>query len=390
MITPKQEAMKVSLISYVQGRFDEDKKGDVPDPGATSLVMGFGAKPILETEHLYAQLRTRFPAADIVLCSTSGEIYNASVLDNTVSIVAIQLEKSKVETASVTMEDFDGNSFEAGKALAGKIKTGKDLTYIMILSDGGKVNGSQLITGFNKHLRKNVPVTGGLAGDAADFNYTVVGLNEEPVPGRVVAVAFYGKDLRMSHGSMGGWETFGVERVVTKSHANRLFEIDGKNALELYKKYLGSYADELPGSALLFPLSVRLPGGSDDVVRTILSIDETSRSMVFAGDVPEGAKVRFMKANFDKLIDAASDAARQTFRDGLDRNPRLAILISCVGRKVILGNRIEEEVEAVQRVFGSKTLLAGFYSYGEISPFAPDTKCELHNQTMTITTLDEQ
>ena len=95
-----------------------------------------------------------------------------------------------------------------------------------------------------------------------------------------------------------------------------------------------------------------------------------------------------MKANFDKLVDAATHAAGQAFQK-LPAAPQLALLISCVGRKIILGKRTEEEVEAVADTFGNKTLLTGFYSYGEISPFNDNAKCELHNQTMTITTFDE-
>ena len=203
-----------------------------------------------------------------------------------------------------------------------------------------------------------------------------------------MAIAFYGSHLKIAHGSMGGWEMFGPERTVTKSAANQLFEINGESALGVYKKYLGHYANELPGSALLFPLSVKLAAGSEPVVRTILKIDNESGSMVFAGDVPEGSPVRFMKANFDKLIEAASEAAQQTF-EKTDENPKLAILISCVGRKLILGSRTEEEVEAVYEAFGKNTLLTGFYSYGEIAPVAAKTNCQLHNQTMTITTFDE-
>ena len=182
---------------------------------------------------------------------------------------------------------------------------------------------------------------------------------------------------------------FGPERIVTKSASNELFEINNENSLAVYKKYLGTYADGLPGSALLFPLSVKLPGTSEPVVRTILSINNETNSMVFAGDVPEGSMVRFMKANFDKLIDAASKAAQQTFVTKLVSNPKLALLISCVGRKIILDSRTEEEVEAVHEIFGENTLVTGFYSYGEISPFLADSKCTLHNQTMTITTFDE-
>jgi hypothetical protein len=231
-------------------------------------------------------------------------------------------------------------------------------------------------------------ITGGLAGDGTKFEKTFVGLNAIPSSGEIVAIGFYGDKLVLSHGSIGGWESFGLERKVTKADFNVLYEIDGKNALDLYKTYLGKYADELPSSALLFPLSIKLGEDKNPIVRTILSIDEEKQSMTFAGDIPEGSKVRFMKANFDRLIDAASNAANNCLKMK-DNNPKLALLISCVGRKIILSNRIDEEVEAVAEIFNNQTTLGGFYSYGEISPLNPMANCELHNQTMTITCLNE-
>ncbi len=192
----------------------------------------------------------------------------------------------------------------------------------------------------------------------------------------------------MSHGVSGGWETFGLERTVTKAKANVLFEIDHKSALDIYKNYLGKYADELPESALHFPLSIRLEEEQEPIVRAILSIDNENKAMTFAGDIPEGSKVQFMKANFDRLIDASADAATSCLKMSKDM-PKLAILISCVGRKTILGNRIDEEVEAVSEIFGNHTTLSGFYAYGEISPLKPFANCELHNQTMTITCINE-
>jgi hypothetical protein len=234
-----------------------------------------------------------------------------------------------------------------------------------------------------------VPITGGLAGDAARFESTLVGLNAAPQKGCIAAIGFYGNHLLVTHGSRGGWDMFGPEKKVTRSIGNKLYEIDGQNALKLYQLYLGKYADQLPGSALLFPLSVILPGHEQPVVRTILSIDQAEHCMVFAGDVPEGSRVRFMKANFDKLVDAATQAAFQTFQAKADAPHELAILISCVGRKIILGNRVDEEVEVISEAFGEGTFLTGFYSYGEISPLVHGKPCELHNQTMTITTLHE-
>jgi hypothetical protein len=264
-----------------------------------------------------------------------------------------------------------------------------DLRAIFILSDGTHINGSELATGLNDHNPFNIPVTGGLAGDGARFSQTCVGLNKSPEGGTVTAIGFYGSQLRVGHGSFGGWDEFGPVRTITRSHKNVLYEIDGRCALDLYKEYLGPYKEELPGSALFFPLSLKEQDSEKTLIRTILNINEKDKSMVFAGNMPEGKQVRLMKANFDKLIDGSSIAARYTF-DKLNSQPELAILISCVGRKLVLQERTDEEVHAANEIFGDSTFTTGFYSYGEISPFHSGSCCELHNQTMTITTFSER
>ena len=284
----------------------------------------------------------------------------------------------------------------AGEKLANELLA-DDLAHIFVISDGLKVNGSELVKGFSKVLPDNIAVTGGLAGDAAKFEKTLVGLNEAPNEGTVAAIGLYGSDIKIAHGSKGGWDAFGPDRIVTKSTANILYELDGQSALELYKTYLGELAADLPGSGLLFPLSIREKEDDLPVVRTILAVDDEKGSMTFAGDIPEGSIAQLMKANFDRLIDAAYDAAEYTTEKLDSGSAELAILVSCVGRKLLLDQRIEEEVEGVRDMLGDKTTIAGFYSYGEISPHtqiadAPPTamaNCELHNQTMTITTLSE-
>jgi len=106
-------------------------------------------------------------------------------------------------------------------------------------------------------------------------------------------------------------------------------------------------------------------------------------------DLPEGALARFMKANFNRLVDGAYGAAKTSTEIG-GSAPDLAILISCVGRKLVLQQMVEDEVESVREVLGERAVLTGFYSYGEICPSAPNASCDLHNQTMTITTLSER
>lgn len=382
--------MKVAQKLFKNGQFTP-QSGDALNSDTKKLVLGFGSKMLLQDDTIYNQLQQDYPQSDIVLCSTAGEIYDDTVYDDTVSVVAIEFEKTQFTTISINRKD-QPNSFEAGKSLFNQLNFLGGLSYVLVISDGGLVNGSELVRGIEDVNHGNIPVTGGLAGDAARFISTLVGYNKAPAEGNVVAIGFYGTDLKVAHGSMGGWEIFGPEKKVTRSVANRLYEIDNGSALDLYKKYLGKYADELPGSALLFPLCVRLEGQEGYLVRTILSINHHEKEMVFAGDIPEGAYVRFMKANFDKIIDAANQAANNTlvqFDNALNAKPKFALLISCVGRKLILSKRIDEEIETIKDIFGNETIISGFYSYGEISPLNPHSKCELNNQTMTITTFNE-
>jgi hypothetical protein len=351
---------------------------------AAHLVFLFGDRQLLEDGHAVAALRQRHPSAHVVAASTSGEITDDEVTEGRLVATAIAFERTRVRCAqSVVLHS--GESYEGGKRLALALKA-EDLVHIFAVSDGEVVNGTDLARGFNEHLPAGVRLSGALAGDGTHFERTVVGLDETPAPGRVVAVGFYGSGLRVAFGSSGGWEPFGPQRVVTRSSHNTLFELDGQSALALYTKYLGDQAAELPGSALRFPLSVTPAGASHAVVRTILSIDEASRAMVFAGDIPQGSRVRFMRASYEDLIDGASRAAEQT---GSLRDPELALCISCVGRRIVLGQRAEEETESVRMALGPKPVLAGFYSYGELAPADVSVACQLHNQTMTITTLRE-
>ncbi|MGH7149344.1 MAG: FIST signal transduction protein, partial [Planctomycetota bacterium] len=265
-----------------------------------------------------------------------------------------------------------------------------DLRGVFLLSDGLRVNGSELVRGANSVLPEPVPVTGGLAGDRVRFRRTWVLEGGEPQDGSLCGVGFYGERIEIGHGSKGGWDRFGPERLVTRSEGNVLFELDGRPALELYKAYLGERASGLPATALLFPLALRENATQGkSLVRTILAVDEGARSLTFAGDVPQGSLAQLMHANFDRLVDGAEGAASMTRRRCESGRPTLAIAISCVGRRLVLGERTEEELEAVGEALPPDARVVGFYSYGEISPFASG-RSDLHNQTMTLTTFQER
>ncbi|EWY38462.1 hypothetical protein N825_13320 [Skermanella stibiiresistens SB22] len=334
-----------------------------------------------------SELAARFPGAPLVGCSTGGEILGDEVFDDSLVAAAIEFESTTVQIAKVRIGA--DTSHEVGRRLAAEFAA-DGLRALFVLSDGTGINGSDLIRGLQDVLGGDITITGGLAGDGADFKITHVGAGDAPETGRVAAIGFYGEAVTIGHGSYGGWQPFGPERRITGSNGNVLHTLDNQPALDLYKRYLGDQAEGLPGTALLFPLRIVRPDGGE-VVRTIVGTDDATNTMVFAGDLPEGSVAQLMRASFEKLIDGAGEAATiASGEGGAPEGTHLAILVSCIGRKLVLGQRASEEVESVVDVLGDDARTIGFYSYGEISPQARTGTCELHNQTMTITTIGER
>ena len=347
----------------------------------------FASPTFIGTEEFVSKLACKFEGAILIGCSTAGEILGNEVLDSTIALTAVKFEKTKLRIEEVDLVACNLDSYEAGKAISSKLM-GPDLRHIFVLSDGLIVNGAELVKGLHADLDKSVSITGGLAGDCSNFENTLVISGNKVASKKIVALGLYGPELSIGFASKGGWDSFGIERLVTKSTNNVLYELDGQPALELYKSFLGDMAKDLPGSGLLFPLSMRDEDNQIPVVRTILSVDEKNGSLTFAGNIPQGSYVRLMKANIDRIIGGAEQSAI-TAKNSTEDQHQLAFLISCVGRRLVMKQLVEEEVEAVNEVFGNDIYTTGFYSYGEIAPFDKFSPCTLHNQTMTITTFSE-
>jgi hypothetical protein len=356
------------------------------------LALVFGATELMRRADLLSEIQAQNSGALMFGCSTAGEIAGVEVADDSLVVTSIRFDHTAIHAVHVDLAGVEG-SRAAGEQLArqlpGSMPGGGELHHVIVLSEGLKANGSQLVEGMTRHVPASVVITGGLAGDGASFTETLVLWEGVARPDTVVALGFYGDALSVGYSAFGGWDPFGPERRITKSRDNVLYELDGQSALMLYKKYLGEQARDLPGSGLLFPLSLRVNADDRGLVRTILSVNEAEQSITFAGDMTQGGYARLMKANFDRLIDGAGHAAESSKVQGAGGSPDVAVLISCVGRKLLLNQRIEEEIEAVRDALGRETVITGFYSYGEISPFSAGHKCELHNQTMTVIHLSE-
>ena len=351
-----------------------------------TLILIFGSPSYINDQKPIQKLSDFYKESTILGCSSAGEILQDKISDETLVVSISKFEQTTFTLATETYND-PSESYAIGKKIALNLKK-DDLKFILILSAGLNINGSKIVNGVNDHIDKDIIITGGLAGDGYRFQKTWVIDKGKLETNVVTAVGFYGDAIEVGSGSYGGWNMFGPDRIITRSKDNVLYEIDGKPALSLYKNYLGERANELPASALLFPLAIRKDKDDEEIVRTILSINEDEQSMTFAGDVPQGWHSKLMRANMDNLIDGASKASQKVAKIRDNGNDVLVIAISCVGRRLVLRERSEEEIEAVIDCFPKGIQLVGFYSYGEISSEG-FKDCKLHNQTMTLTTISE-
>ena len=375
-------------IQTTIGTTDKGWQDPLPqfDPERT-MILAFAAPEMRDDPTLLQSVADEYPGAAMIGCSTGGEIFGTSLHDGTVALAMVEFEHTDVRLACAPV-DGSGASYDAGRWLATEL-AGPDLRAIFVLSDGTTANGSELARAMRNVAGPDVTVTGGMAADGDRFEHTWVFCSGSCQSGTVAAIGLYGDRLEVGHGSQGGWDPFGPERRITGSDGPVLHSLDDEPALDLYSHYLGDESEGLPATALLFPLALRPPEGKGaSVVRTVLGVDHENKTMTFAGDMPLGWRAQLMLANFDRVIDGAANAASLPSLKAKGQSPALYLAISCVGRRLVLGQRTEEELEAVNEHLGPEDFLTGFYSYGELSPLI-DGGCELHNQTMTLTSISE-
>jgi len=377
--------MQTILYKYKNGNWNNEF--DISLDSRNTIIMIFASLSEDKVKEEVLKIDNIFSRSVIIGASTSGEIFQDEVFDDTIVISISKFQSTKLQHLSCNTINNE-TSYTDGVGIAKKLYE-NDLKGIFILSDGLKTNGSKLTQGISSVLKSSIVVSGGLAGDKDRFEKTWVIENGMLKEFTICAVGFYGENIYFEAASKGGWNTLGLSRTVTKSKDNILYELDDKPALQIYKRYLGEKAKDLPASGLLFPLELKENANAQESkVRTVLSIDESSQSITFAGDIPQNSKVTLMKANFNRLVAGAEKSAESLNLSKYNNEPLLCIAVSCVGRKLLLKSKIDEEIEAVKDVLPKNTNLIGFYSYGEISPLESGL-CDLHNQTMTLTAIWE-
>lgn len=351
------------------------------------IVIVFTTREVIEDGLSLKIIQNTLPGSALVGCSTSGEI-GEYVEDGSLSLMGLKFERSRFKCVPVQIRGA-GASLEAGHAMARALMA-DDLKGVFTLLPGINVNGSKFTQGLKEILPAGVSVSGGLAGDGLHFKETRTVHNDAIYADHAIGIGFYGDAIELQSRAQGGWKPFGPLRRVTRAENNVLYELDGKSALALYKEYLGDKANDLPSSGLLYPFAIMddQSGDSAGLIRTILDINEEKGSLVLAGDMEVGQKVCLMHANTDQLVEGAEEAVSGL--DACTQNSCALICVSCVGRKILMGDDTEDELDAIRDTLGKTLPITGFYSYGEICYFEGTQQVELHNQTMTVTLIKEK
>jgi hypothetical protein len=351
------------------------------------LVFVFASRLLLEDPAVLKEIQSEFNYAHMVYISTAGEILDENAYDETVTVNALQFDKITFNVTTARLREFNEDATEMAKALWTGLPAG-DLKHILVFASGNFLNGSALVEGFEQLAEASIPITGGLSGDGSRFEKTVAGYNSTPIEGAAVMIGLYGGNPEITFSSLGSYLPLGPNRMATKTDKNAVYEIDGKPALDLYRSYLRDRVENEMESLLAYPLQITAPGKDLAAVRTIINIDPENGSIVLAGNCPEGSRVQLLIASATEIIEGAAAATKQATETRVNK-PEFALLVSCMGRKSIMGPRIGEELEIVREVLGPETPVGGFYSYAEIAPFYGHNICELHNQTLTLTLISE-
>lgn len=371
-------------------KFTHNEWSEPFDPAMDSentMILVFFESTLVIDQHL-KNIKNVFPKSKIIGSSTSGEIQNGEINDNSIVCVVTKFANTRLKLISSPV-NYETSAL-AGRALSESLAS-PELKNILLFSEGLNVDGSALIKEMHQTLTQmkiNVPISGGLAGDGTRFINTFVIFDIEVKTCHAAALGFYGEHIQVFTGTGTGWDPFGPTRVITKAYRNTVYEIDGVPALQLYREHLKDDALNLPVSGVLFPLGVSW-GKDKNIVRSVAQIDEAQNGLIFASSIPENTTVQLMHSNVMKLIDAAENALDNCSLDFTSGSPTLALIVSCIGRRLIMGQKTEDEIEIIRDRLPIHTEICGFYSYGEFAPTAHKQN-ELHNQTMTLIIFQER
>jgi len=318
-------------------------------------------------------------------CTTAGEISTAGF--STGSAVLGGIASDCIGFEIVSAHDISRDSEQAGRDLAEAFSD--SVRYVQLFSDGITGDGTAILKGMSDTFSKVIPVSGGTSGDGGKFLKTWQFKGDRVFTDAAMAIGFTG-DFKLGTGFRSGWAPIGLPKKVTRAAGNILYELNGESALNVYERFLGKHAKNLPAVGVEYPLGLigqfKDHTGNDHLLlRATMSVNREEGSICFAGEIPDGAMVYLTCGDRTSLLDATEEAVRMAMADlGRTARPHLVFIYSCMARKILLGLRTKEEFERVRSQFDPAVSVLGFYTYGEYCRVKRDGPSLLHNETATL------
>lgn len=311
--------------------------------------------------------------------SSSGEITNDEVHEESIVVMLLEISHD-----AYRLNAFDGEektSYEVGQSVAEWAKTIYENPAFMVMSAGLLTDGEQVVNGITYTMERQVPLFGGVAGDDLRREETFVFSASQVIANGVLALIFDRNAIELQGIAISGWKGVGTPKTITKAEGNIVYRIDDEPVLDVYNKYL-SLGDDY-NLAAEYPIRLIRDDGSH-VMRAISRVNE-DKSIVFAGTVPEGAKVRFSAAPGFEIIEHAIEHMSEFSK----QNPRpdAIVLFSCKGRHLALGPMVEDEISGIRKLWNVP--LVGLFTYGEFGP-VPQGRCDFHNHTLVLVLIQEK
>lgn len=366
------------------------------------VLMVFGAMRF-DHRDLLKGVMSIFGTVPIVGGTTAGEISTAGY--STGSVVVMAIASDYLQFVPGIGHNMSSDERACAVYMASDILSkgsfGQEAA-LLVFPNGMGGDGLRVLDGLHSVLGPGFEILGGYLGDDERFQSTFQYYNGMVYRDAIVGLMIYYRMdcVRTGIGVRSGFESIGNSFVCTASEGNIVREFDHVRALDLYKDFLGEERSaRLPGVCLEYPFGLIDPELSTDgsdmfQLRCGLSVDHAKGTISLAASIPSGSSVTLTTASRGDIIQGARMAAEQALAGLSGAIPRLVVMFSCVGRKLVLGRRIQEEVAAIKECFGEKVPLIGFYTYGEIGPvnkMKPGYDiAKFHNETVVLWVIGEE
>jgi hypothetical protein len=372
------------------------KNAQLPEGQPVDLVLLFCSSLYPQTEIVESVYSTLYPKI-LVGCSSAGEIISSGPLKR--SIIVLLFSSDRIAVTAGFGESAHENPRQAGQRASFMAVQGikKERHAFLIFPDGLAGNGSDILRGCQEALGTSFLIVGGSAADDYSFKKTFQFFQDKVLTNSVVGALFGGEVSVGIGGAVALDAELGKPRKVTKSYLNRVDELDGSPAANLYAEYFGSVAEELKQEflarlTLAYPLGVSIIGEEEYLLRNVLRVDPATGALIYSADIPEQSHVRLMMSSRETILSSASRAAVQSLNCLNGKKPLFALVFNSVARKKLLRFQAKEEVQTIQQALGESVPLAGFYSYGEQAPLGAAMhrgQSHFHNESVVVVTVAE-